>query len=122
LSSAHFKSGPRPVPKKACASQSPAGLARVGRFGVGLPSLAPSLELLERFHPQGVIDAKLWQRFLDAYEMELLGQAESRQSVALLAQIAARIPSSIGCFCADESRCHRSRLREIIVKVAADLH
>ena len=99
-----------------------ADLARVGRFDVWLPSLAPSLELLKRFHPQGVTDAKLWQRFLNAYEKELLGQAESRQSVALLAEIAARIPCSIGCFCADESHCHRSRLREIIAKFAAGPH
>jgi uncharacterized protein YeaO (DUF488 family) len=56
--------------------------------------------------------------FFDAYERELLATAESRQTVAFVAQMAARIPISIGCFCADESRCHRSRLVKIINKHA----
>jgi hypothetical protein len=36
----------------------------------------------------------------------------------LLAEITRRMPISIGCFCADESRCHRSRLYDIIERIA----
>jgi uncharacterized protein YeaO (DUF488 family) len=93
-------------------------LARIGQFDVWLPSVAPSLELLDRFHPLQITDPKQWKRFLDAYEKELLGHADSRQTVALLAEIAARIPVSIGCFCEEESHCHRARLREIILRMA----
>jgi hypothetical protein len=43
-----------------------------------------------------------------------LSTAESRQTVEFLAHGAMRTPVSIGCFCADESRCHRSRLFKIL--------
>lgn len=91
---------------------------RVGRFDVWMPAVAPSAELLERFHPQHAEDPVVWKKFLAAYEKELLGSADSRQTVALLAELAARMPISIGCFCADESHCHRSRLYQVIVKMA----
>jgi uncharacterized protein YeaO (DUF488 family) len=99
---------PRGIPKSAWKS--------VGQFDVWFPALAPSAELLERFHPQRESDPKLWKRFLGAYEKELLSSAESRQTLALIQEIAARMPVSIGCFCADESRCHRSRLREVLLR------
>jgi uncharacterized protein YeaO (DUF488 family) len=56
--------------------------------------------------------------FFDSYERELLATAESRQTVQFVAQVAARIPISIGCFCGDEARCHRSHLVKIIQKHA----
>jgi len=56
--------------------------------------------------------------FFDAYERELLATAERRQTVQFFAQVATRIAISIGCFCGDESRCHRSRLLKIINKHA----
>ena len=89
---------------------------RVGHFDVWFPTLAPSAELLARFHPQGETDPARWNKFLDAYEKELLATAESRQALALIAEIATRMPVSVGCFCADESHCHRSRLREILLR------
>ena len=60
-----------------------------------------------------------WKRFFDRYERELLADAEKRQTLAALAAICARTPVSIGCFCEDESRCHRSRLRELLEREAA---
>jgi uncharacterized protein YeaO (DUF488 family) len=101
---------PRGIPK--------ADWKRVGCFDIWLPVVAPSAELLERFQPQQVKDPRLWKKFLGAYEKELLGSADTRQTIALIAALAARLPVSIGCFCADESRCHRSRLYELIVRAA----
>ena len=88
----------------------------IGQFDVWFPALAPSAELLARFHPQRETDPGLWQKFLQAYEKELLATAESRQTLALLAELAARTPISIGCFCQDESHCHRSRLRDVLLR------
>lgn len=102
---------PRGVPK--------AEWKRLGWFDVWMPAVAPSLELLARFHPQGIKDDALWQKFLDAYEKELEANAEKRQTVELIAQVAARIPVSIGCFCGDETHCHRSRLREVLLRTSA---
>jgi uncharacterized protein YeaO (DUF488 family) len=84
---------PRGVPKK-----------RWGEFfDVWFPVVAPSEELLRK-RPFGFA----------RYKREVLGRAESRQAVELLAALARRTPISIGCFCATEEGCHRSYLRRII--------
>jgi len=101
---------PRGIPK--------ADWKRLGCFDVWFPSIAPSAELIDRFHPQHESDPVVWKKFLAAYEKELLANAESRQTVALLAELATRIPIEIGCFCEQESHCHRSRLHEVIRKAA----
>jgi len=82
-----------------------------GYFDLWLPSVAPSRKLLARN-----LDAK---RFYEAYERELGKAVESRQIVQLLAETAKRTPISIGCYCQDERRCHRSRLKAVIEKAAA---
>jgi uncharacterized protein YeaO (DUF488 family) len=97
----------------------PRGVARArwaaeGYFDVWMPSLAPSEALLRRVRPHEIDDARRFRAFLDAYERELLGSAERRQTVELVAAVARRTPVAIGCYCEDESRCHRARLREIL--------
>lgn len=105
---------PRGVPKNRW--------VRDGYFDVWLPTLAPSTKLLARFKKHRFTDDPAADRaFFDTYERELLSSAEGRQTVAFVAQVAARTPISIGCFCGDESRCHRSRLIKIIQKHAPDV-
>jgi uncharacterized protein YeaO (DUF488 family) len=87
---------------------------RDGYFDVWLPALAPSAKLLVRVKNRNYDDPLVRDAFFDAYERELLATAESRQTVAFVAQVATRTPISVGCFCGDESRCHRSRLVKII--------
>ncbi|MDR3750888.1 MAG: DUF488 family protein [Terracidiphilus sp.] len=91
---------------------------RIGRFDVWLPALAPSPELVAKLQSTGPEEASVRKTILDKYEKELMGSAESRQTVALIAEIAARMPVSIGCFCANESHCHRSRLYAVIMGLA----
>ena len=57
---------------------------------------------------------ELINALFDRYEKDLLGHADTRQTVEFVAEIASRMPIAIGCFCADESRCHRSRLYKIL--------
>jgi uncharacterized protein YeaO (DUF488 family) len=104
---------PRGVPK--------ARYKRDGYFDVWLPAIAPSAKLLSRLKRRDSDDAKVMKQFFNSYERELLATAEGRQTIEFLAQIAARTPISIGCFCEDESRCHRSRLCKIIQKHAPRL-
>jgi uncharacterized protein YeaO (DUF488 family) len=85
-----------------------------GYFDVWLPALAPSAKLLAQLKHIDLQDLADRRSFFDRYERELLSSAESRQTVEFVAQVAARTPISIGCFCADESRCHRSRLFKIL--------
>ena len=89
---------------------------RDGYFDVWLPALAPTAKLLARVKKRNFDDPSVRKAFFDAYERELLASADGRQTVQFVAQVAARTPISIGCFCGDESRCHRSRLVKIIRK------
>lgn len=97
---------PRGVPKARWVSE--------GLFDAWFPVLAPSLKLLGRVKTIDAEDPKAWKKFFDSYERELLADAEKRQTLETLAAIARCTPISIGCFCADESRCHRSRLKALL--------
>ncbi len=100
----------------------PRGVARErwvaeGLFDVWLPTVAPSAALLAEYRPQQAPEREL-ERFLRAYERELLGSADGRQLVEFLAVLAGRLPIALGCYCEDESRCHRTRLRAMVERAA----
>ncbi len=95
-----------------------ADYARRDFFDVWFPVVAPSRELLGWVRGQPDM-AKAWPAFTRRYRKEMLGRAESRQAIALLAAMAARTPIAIGCFCDDEAHCHRALLRELILEAAA---
>ncbi|HEY4285171.1 MAG TPA: DUF488 family protein [Chthoniobacterales bacterium] len=101
---------PRGVPKAQWKKQ--------GYFDLWLPVIAPSRKLLRWIKQRDINNAATRREFFKRYQNELLGDSTARQTLGLLAAIAKRTPISIGCFCADESRCHRSRLRELIVRAA----
>jgi uncharacterized protein YeaO (DUF488 family) len=101
---------PRGVPKNRWAAD--------GYFDVWLPTLAPDAKLVAQIRALGPDKAAQREKLFKRYERELLGDAAGRQTVELLAQISLRTPISIGCFCEDESSCHRSRLLKIIQRHA----
>jgi uncharacterized protein YeaO (DUF488 family) len=84
-----------------------------GYFDVWLPSVAPSPALLRRFRKLSSDPDGSLEPFFEAYEREM-SRSEARQTIALLAALAQRTPIAIGCYCADETRCHRSRLKRLI--------
>ena len=88
-----------------------------GWFDVWFPYLAPSETLIGKYRPR-LDDEKVRARFFAAYEKELLRSAESRQAVELLAAVSLRTAVSLGCFCEDESRCHRLRLFQVVDREA----
>lgn len=81
-------------------------------FDVWFPVLAPSARLLNRYQLAEISIST----FFKLYEREIMRKAESRQSLELLAKMASKTRFSIGCYCADESLCHRSHLRKMIEK------
>jgi len=89
-----------------------------GYFDVWLPTLAPEAKLVSEILKVDPEKTAQREKLFDRYERELLGDATGRQTVALIAKIAERMPVSIGCFCKDESRCHRSRLFRIVEEYA----
>jgi uncharacterized protein YeaO (DUF488 family) len=85
-----------------------------GYFDVWMPALAPTAEQLADLKNYDLDNPAQCKKFFDRYEKELLSHADTRQTVEFVAQIAACMPIAIGCFCQDESRCHRSRLFKIL--------
>jgi uncharacterized protein YeaO (DUF488 family) len=92
---------PRGVPKT--------DYARRNYFDVWVPTLAPSEELLRKFQDGGMALRSFFQRYRS--EMK---KKDPRQIIILLAELAKRTPISIGCYCENESQCHRSVLIELI--------
>src|SRR6266581_885305 len=85
--------------------------AEIDFFDVWLPALAPSEELLSWAHHEALSEAR-WTRFAQRFRKEMTA-VDSRQLLALLAALSRRSDFSVGCYCADESRCHRTLLREL---------
>jgi uncharacterized protein YeaO (DUF488 family) len=85
-------------------------------YDVWLPELAPSEKLLKL--GQAADDEKRWRTFAKRYRTEM-GQADKRRLLDLLAALSRQTNFSVGCYCADESRCHRSILCELLAERGA---
>jgi uncharacterized protein YeaO (DUF488 family) len=101
---------PRGVPK--------AQIARRDFYDVWLPILAPSAELVAL--AQGSPDERTWKTFVRRYRAEMKAP-EAARTLDLLAALSRRTSFSVGCYCEDESRCHRSVLRALLVEHGAEL-
>lgn len=101
---------PRGVPKAAFAEQD--------WYDVWFPTLAPSVETLAL----GRVAASpaQWTAFSRRYLAEMSGPA-ARDALNLLAALSHRTDFSVGCYCEDETRCHRSLLRRLLVQHGASL-
>ncbi len=92
---------PRGVPKAEFASRN--------FYDVWLPELAPSEELLKR--AQAATTDRDWSTFVRRYRAEM---KEQRHLLDLLAALSRSASFSVGCYCENEARCHRSVLRELL--------
>ena len=61
-----------------------------------------------------------WRRFVQKYRREMTG-AHQQAALSLLAALSHRTDLSVGCYCAEEARCHRSVLRELLLERRAQL-
>ena len=101
---------PRGVPKGKFASQN--------WYDVWLPELAPSVETLKLAKAASTPDQ--WSVFMRKYRAEMAAPAPSR-AVALLAALSQSTNLSVGCYCENEERCHRSVLRQLLASAGAKL-
>jgi uncharacterized protein YeaO (DUF488 family) len=86
-------------------------------FDVWLPELAPSAPLVSFAHA-APFTARRWERYARRYRREM-GRPEAQRLLALLAALSKRTNLSVGCYCVDESRCHRSLLKELLAEQGA---
>jgi uncharacterized protein YeaO (DUF488 family) len=61
-----------------------------------------------------------WVTFSRRYRREMR-QPAARRLIALLAALSSHTNFSVGCYCEDEARCHRSVLRELLIEQGAEV-
>jgi uncharacterized protein YeaO (DUF488 family) len=80
--------------------------------------LAPSERLLKS--AKNVDDARSWSAFKRAFLAEMKAP-EASKVLDLIAALSHTTSLSVGCYCADEARCHRSVLRQLLAERGADI-
>lgn len=101
---------PRGVPKSEFAKQD--------WYDVWFPTLAPSVATMKL--GQEAQTPAQWAAFARKYRAEMAAP-DASHAIELLAALSHRSDFSVGCYCADERRCHRSVLRELLAQHGADL-
>ena len=81
-------------------------------YDIWLPTLAPSAGLVKL--AQGAKSEREWNRFMKKYRAEM-ATPETKAALDLLAALSHQTDFSVGCYCSDESRCHRSILRALLL-------
>jgi len=99
---------PRGVPKSEFATQN--------YYDVWFPTLAPSVETMKL--GQQAATAKDWAAFARRYRAEM-SAPDAARTLDVLAALSRQANFSVGCYCEDEARCHRSILRELLVERGA---
>jgi uncharacterized protein YeaO (DUF488 family) len=94
---------PRGVPKSQFAAQD--------WYDVWYPNLAPSVATMKL--GQAVETAAQWNAFARKFRAEM-ATPENRRTLDLLAALSHHASFALGCYCEDESRCHRLILRELL--------
>ena|SRR5689334_13369669 len=108
---------PRGVPKK--------DFARHDWYDVWFPLLAPSaatmkLGLASQSEPSRTVADRQWRAFTRKYHAEMRAPAPS-QALDALAALSRHANFSVGCYCENESRCHRSLLRALLTERGATI-
>lgn len=101
---------PRGVPK--------AKFAAENWYDVWFPNLAPSEATVKL--AQDAATEREWAAFAKRYRAEM-ATPDARRVLDLLAALSHSAHFSVGCYCADESRCHRSLLRALLRERGAEV-
>ena len=101
---------PRGVPKSE--------FARRDYYDVWFPNLSPSAELVQ--DAMRASDERSWAAFSRKFRREMSVPDRSRE-LDVLAALSHQTNLSLGCYCQDESRCHRSLLRQLLRERGADV-
>lgn len=99
---------PRGVPKAEFSSQN--------WYDVWLPNLSPSAETMKI--GQSVTTDKEWLAFEKKYRAEM-ATSENSRLLEVLAALSYQTNFSVGCYCENEARCHRSILRKLFIEKGA---
>ncbi len=101
---------PRGVPK--------AEFARRDFYDVWLPALSPTPELMAE--GKDAVTPKDWESFVRRFRSQV-NEGDTSRLLDLLAALSHSTELSVGCYCEEESRCHRSVLRALLEERGAKL-
>ena len=101
---------PRGVPK--------AEFAKRDFYDLWLPALSPSQKLVS-FALKST-EARSWKAFERKFRAEMRAPDAARL-LDLLAALSHQTNLSLGCYCENEDRCHRSILRSLLTERGAEL-
>ncbi|MFO1414146.1 MAG: DUF488 family protein [Burkholderiales bacterium] len=101
---------PRGVPK--------AQFASGDWYDVWYPNLAPSTEAVSA--ALAATSDREWAAFARRYRKEM-GEPANARTLDLLAALSHTADFSVGCYCEDARRCHRSLLRQLLAERGADI-
>ena len=87
-------------------------------YDVWYPNLAPSAATVKL--AKGAETDAAWAAFARKYRAEM-AKPDARRTLDLLAALSHGASFSVGCYCADEARCHRSLLRALLAERGADI-
>ncbi len=93
--------------------------ASLDYFDVWLPELSPSADLVDWVRAAPFTPARL-RTFERRYRSEMRRPGPQRL-IGLLAALSQQTNFAVGCYCADETHCHRTILREILSEQGAKL-
>ena len=91
--------------------------ARLDYYDVWLPELSPSQKVVSWALSQPFTDKRL-AKFERDYRREM-AEPEAARLLELLARLSHHAEFSLGCYCEDERRCHRSILRKLLAEHGA---
>jgi uncharacterized protein YeaO (DUF488 family) len=100
---------PRGVPKTQ--------FAELDFYDVWLPNLAPSQKLLALGRQSQ--DERPWKEFERKFRAEM-NKPDAARVLDLLATLSRQTSFSLGCYCEDEKRCHRSVLKKLLAERGAE--
>lgn len=93
--------------------------ARLDYYDVWMPELAPSQKWVSWALSLPWTDAR-WRKYARNYRREM-SDPRAQRLLELLAALSRTTNLSVGCYCEDEHRCHRSLLRQLLVEKGAKL-
>jgi uncharacterized protein YeaO (DUF488 family) len=94
-------------------------LATRDYYDVWLPELAPSAPVVSWALSEPWTDVR-WRQYVRKYRREMR-TPQARHLIEMLAALSTQANFSVGCYCADAARCHRSLLRELLQAAGAEV-
>ena len=88
-------------------------------FDVWLPELAPPSDVVTSALSEPWTPAR-WNKFAKQYRRQM-NEPPAQRLLTLFAALSKQTNFSVGCYCEDESHCHRSLLRELLVEHGAEI-